>query len=410
MAFSWKLSPTPTGPLQLPPRQRPRAAALHAAAGSGLLLLLALAGCAGTASPSAVPMVTVIAPAAALTEGEPLNLGIRAEPAPRTDLTVAVTITYGGCALQQSSLSVTIPAGDSRTMLAVPTAGAAGCTVTAAIAAGEGYRAATAADASVSVLVTAVTVQPEAPPTVVTIAADQLTVVEGDDLSFTLTAAPPPISDLTVAVTWSESGSFLTEPGPLTVEVTIPASGTATLRAATDDDSADEPDGEVTATIVDGSGYKIGTDHSVTVAVTDNDASTTAGTPPKPAPTEQPCRIIDINGTVDCPLVSIRADASSVTEGNPASFTLTSDRVPESAITVSLNWLYSPSRIVGTPPATATFDAGSSTASVTIQTVDDGEPGGGFDLRVFVSDDLASSSNRYYLTGPPAVVEVQDAG
>jgi hypothetical protein len=242
---------------------------------------------------------------------------------------------------------------------------------------------------------------------VVTIAADQLTVVEGDDLSFTLTAEPPPASDLTVTVTWSESGSFLTEPGPLTV--TIPTSGTATLRAATDNDSADEPNGEVTVTIVHGSDYEAGTVYSATVTVTDNDASTTAGTPPTPAPEISPCAT-DGYGITNCPLVSISADASPVTEGDPASFTLTSDRVPESAITVSLEWLYSSSRIVGTPPATATFDAGSSTASVTIQTVDDGEPDGGFELRVFVSDDLASASNRYALTGPPAVVKVQDAG
>ncbi|MDE0117729.1 MAG: hypothetical protein OXT07_14085, partial [bacterium] len=53
--------------------------------------------------------------------------------------------------------------------------------------------------------------------------------------------------------------------------VTIPASGTATLTVATTDDSADEPDGTVTATLVDEADYDLGALKTATIAVSDND-------------------------------------------------------------------------------------------------------------------------------------------
>jgi hypothetical protein len=239
---------------------------------------------------------------------------------------------------------------------------------------------------------------------VVTIAADQLTVVEGDDLSFTLTAEPPPASDLTVTVTWSESGSFLTEPGPLTV--TIPTSGTATLRAATDNDSADEPNGEVTVTIVHGSDYEAGTVYSATVTVTDNDVSSTAATPPAPAPA--PAKWKCPPGTY-CPFVNIDTGVASVREGSPVVFTMTADPVPLSAITVSLEWRYPPARTVGEPPATVTFDAGSSTASFRVLTINNLIEDGDSTLQVVIGRDTISASNAYGLgLHPITTVTIED--
>ena len=57
----------------------------------------------------------------------------------------------------------------------------------------------------------------------VTISPDESSVVEGSDLSFTLTAVPPPASALPVTLSWSDPGSFLAETLPRTV--TIPTDG-----------------------------------------------------------------------------------------------------------------------------------------------------------------------------------------
>ena len=122
-------------------------------------------------------------------------------------------------------------------------------------------------------------IPPETLP-VVHVASVSPSVTEGDPVSFTLSATPAPAAEVTVAVRWSESGSFLTANVPRTV--TIPTTGAATLSAATDDDSADEPDGMVTVTVGGGSGYTLGTPDSATVTVTDNDAP--PATPTRPPP------------------------------------------------------------------------------------------------------------------------------
>ena len=62
--------------------------------------------------------------------------------------------------------------------------------------------------------------------------------VNGNDLSFTLTATPAPESSLEVTMRWSDPGSFLAERGMRTV--TIPTSGRVMLRTVTDF-GADEP-------------------------------------------------------------------------------------------------------------------------------------------------------------------------
>lgn len=371
-----------------------------------------------------------------MTAGGELYFSIRADPAPRTDLTVGVTvsssptgvhtISYGGCKVARSSEPVTIAAGDSSTPLEVPTSGAAGCTVTATIADGQGYRVGRSADASAAVDVTGSTDLPPPPAPaepVVTIAADRSSVVEGEGLSFTVTAAPPPASALEVTVSWSDPDSFLAESVPRTVTVPT-SSSTVKLRAATTDDSADEPDGVVTATISGGSGYTIGSPASAPVTVTDNDASTTTSTPPPP-PVQWKCPPESLpRGPEEplppwlylperpeppfyCSLVSIRADVMSVTEGDDISFELTAEPAPESDLTVSLSWGANASR-VGARPSTVTIAAGSSTASFTVQTIDNSIPDGTSRCIAYVTPRAASESNPYGLETPTAKVEIED--
>ena len=316
-----------TGGFQQPPvrdpggRRVPRP--LRRTAGFALLLILALAGC-GKMGPagSAQPVVT-IAPAASVAEGGPPRFLVRAAPAPTADLTVAVTIASPDCTLTQAPKSVTIAAGKTEATLTVPTsgsgAGAEGCTVTATIAAGAGYTLGGATVAATSETITPATETPgtetpvtETPVTetpVVTVTATAATVTEGSPVSFTLTAAPPPSSALTVNVSWSESGSFLTGSRPQTV--TIPTSGTASLSADTADDGADEPDGSVTLTVAAGSGYTVGNTRSATTAVEDDDARA---------------------------LIPVVTMSRPVVIDNSITFKFTATPAPASTLTVSLTW------------------------------------------------------------------------
>ena len=108
-------------------------------------------------------------------------------------------------------------------------------------------------------------------------------VTEGTAATFTVTASPAPASDLDVAVTVSQSGDFA---GTGSRTVTIPATGSATFPVATTDDSTDEPDGSVTATLSTGAGYTLSSNSSTaTVAVSDNDDAPPPPPPPPPPST-----------------------------------------------------------------------------------------------------------------------------
>ncbi len=344
-----------------------------------VLLLLALAGCrVGTDSASQTPVVTIAAAADSVAADSPLWFVVRAAPAPRADLVVGVTIKQSGCELTNAPTSVTIAAGKKEAMLQVQAAAAGvgpeGCTVTAAIAAGEGYRKGDAASARATLTPNGQIPEAEEPaPPEVTIEANASTVTEGGEVSFTLTATPAPRSDLTVTVRWSGDGSFLPASPPETA--TIPATGTFELKVTIPDNRVDEQDGSVTVTVEAGTGYTVGTQGAATVEVTDNDPAANGG-PAAPPPRSEP-------PAPQKPVVSIATEATSVTEGGTVSFTLTADPAPSSDLSVNLLW--SVARLVSTTtprsyatthhyfqgPAPVTISASSSTATVAVTAPDD---------------------------------------
>ena len=173
-------------------------------------------------------------------------------------------------------------------------------------------------------------------------------VTEGTDATFTVTATPAPSADLDVTVGVSQSGDYVTT-GSRTV--TITTSGTATFTVATTNDTTDEPDGSVTATISSGTGYTVSSSAgAATVAVSDDDAAT-------------------------LPEISITA-GSGVTEGTAASFTLTASPAPAAdlditiAVSQSGNYVTTGSRTVTIP------SSGSKTFTVTTTDDSDDEPDG----------------------------------
>ena len=126
--------------------------------------------------------------------------------------------------------------------------------------------------ASRSVVDAADTGPPPGGQPMVTIAAADESVTEGEPVRFTLTATPPPAAPLEVSLRWEQTGSWLD--GELPSTRTISEAGTAEVEAATEDDQVDdEPNGEVNVTVNSGRGYRVGDPNKATVAVTDNETS-----------------------------------------------------------------------------------------------------------------------------------------
>ena len=226
---------------------------------------------------SRCPGVTIASVTESATEGTPLEFEVSSDPAPTAALTVSITLDADGCTLVQSlAPTVTIAAGDARATLTVETTGVEvgdGCTVTAAIAPGDGYEVGDTATSASATLTPGGDADPRTPQApAVTIAADAGSVAEGTPVSFTLTASRAPTEPLTVNVSWDQTGSFLTATCPPTVTIAA-GNNTAVLSANTDDDSTDESNGSVTVSVLSGSGYTVGSPSAANVQVTDNDAA-----------------------------------------------------------------------------------------------------------------------------------------
>ena len=106
----------------------------------------------------------------------------------------------------------------------------------------------------------------------VSIVADAAAVQEGQAARFTVTRTGHATEPLAVKVEVTETGRVIAGEPP--TEVTFAANvRTAALLVPTDDDTTDEPDGAVTATLAAGAGYVTADPVAATVTVTDNDAA-----------------------------------------------------------------------------------------------------------------------------------------
>ena len=181
---------------------------------------------------------------------------------------------------------------------------------------------------------------PPPPPTPeVTIAAGA-DITEGSQATFTLTASPAPTQSISVSVSPSQSGAFGV--GSTAKTVTIGTSGTATISFSTTNDSVDEVDGSVTATVDSGSGYTVSSSQSpATLAVADDDV----------------------------PELSIASDGN-VTEGSAASFTISASPTPHTALTANVDVTATGSFGVTTGARTVTIPT-SGSQSFTVSTSGD---------------------------------------
>ena len=302
--------------------------------------------------PPAITPVVSITGGGAVIEGGDATFTVTASPSPSSVLTVNLTVSQTGSFVAPGDLgskTVAVPTSGSATYTVATvddSADEANGAVTATVGTGSGYSV-HGTNSSASVTVNDNDDPPAITP-VVSITGGGA-VIEGGDATFTVTASPSPSSVLTVNLTVSQTGSFVA-PGDLgSKTVAVPTSGSATYTVATVDDSADEANGAVTATVGTGSGYSVhGTNSSASVTVNDNDD------PPAITP------VVSITG------------GGAVTEGGDATFTVTASPSPSSVLTVNLT-------VSQTGSFVAPGDLGSKTVAVptsgsatyTVATVDD---------------------------------------
>ena len=203
----------------------------------------------------------------------------------------------------------------------------------------------------------------ESPPQQeVTISASTTPVTEGTSATFTITANPAPTSPLTVNVDVSEDGDVISGT-PSSIVIINANNTTAILTVNTDNDEADESNSVVTAEVETGTGYTVGSSSSASVTVEDNDDPAPPSTPPSTPPSQQQ--------PVTPPEITISAGTTPVIEGTSATFTITASSAPTTAITVSVSVTEDGAVISGTPSSTVTIDANTTTATLTVDTVND---------------------------------------
>ena len=298
------------------------------------------------------PLVSFTAPEA-ITEGESAVLTFTRVGGVSHELEVSVSVLPTGDFLSGAAptgdflsgaapTSVTLAAGSATTDLSIPTVDDSTPEADGSIA----VLLRQGADYDITgTLLRQVSVKDNDRPTV-TVAAVTTHIDEGGNAVFRVTATGGVILQaLTVPVTVSESGAMITAGTSLPTSVTL----TATQRSAditipTDDDTTGESDGVITATLTDGTLYDLGDDSSEEVTVRDDD-----------------------------PLVSFTAP-DAITEGENAVFTFERVGGVSHELEVSVSVLPTGDYLSGAAPTSVTFAADSTTADLTIATVDDSTP------------------------------------
>ena len=214
-----------------------------------------------------LPVVTVAADAAMVTEGADAAFTLTRAGDASEALTVSFAVTDGGAVLTGTApTDVTFQAGmdTARVTLATEDDGAdeADAAVTLTVQSDPAWNLGTPSAATV-------TVRDDEHPAV-TVATDTATITEGGDAVFTLTRTLFTAAELEVTVAVTETGAVLTGAAPVSVRFGA-GDATATLRLGTDDDDADEPETTVTVALADGADYDLGDPSQAAVTVRDDD-------------------------------------------------------------------------------------------------------------------------------------------
>ena len=226
--------------------------------------------------PPATPTVRLSAGAYSASEGDAASLTVNINPQRNAATALGLTCAHGTAAAGDYAAcpaSVTIPANAAAHTFTVQT------TEDTTVEPDETFTV-TLASAPAGVAIgspatATVTITDDDAEPVVTIAPGDA-VTEGTAATFTVTASRASASALDVEVTVAEApgANFLAASDEGAHTVTLAAGETSkVLTIATSPDNDDEPNGPVTATLADGTGYAPGTPATASVAVADDDAT-----------------------------------------------------------------------------------------------------------------------------------------
>ena len=267
-------------------------------------------------------------------EGDILTFTVTATPAPTAPLNVDVTVTAtGSYAVPATTYTAPIPTSGSWLMKLSSYADSIDepdGTVTATIDQGSGYTISSTAGSAT------LTVQDDDDPPLpqVGISSGHMSIVEGDDVTLTITSTPAPTSPLTVPLSIVATGDFGVTSGSRTV--TIPTSGSLTHTISTTDDDTPESDGSLSILLGTGAGYDRSLNGSYRyIQIADNDFTFAALQSPQSAqPAQASGPTISITTSVPA-----RAEANGkriIPEGNAFTVTVTADSPPSSDLTVKV--------------------------------------------------------------------------
>ncbi len=204
----------------------------------------------------------------------------------------------------------------------------------------------------------------------ISIVAGTSPVTEGDDATFTLTAAPAPMTNLTVTVTVDDgAGDFIVSPAPTMVTITA-SNTTATLTVMTDNDSVDEADGMITATVGTGAGYTVSSSSTARVTVEDDD---------------------DARVTVNPPALTVDEAGSDTT----ADYTLVLDTMPTADVTIAVVSDTDTAATVSSASLTFTPTDWDTAQTVTVTGVNDDDDNSDDERTATVSHTAASADGNY---------------
>ncbi|WP_419838108.1 S8 family serine peptidase [Candidatus Poriferisodalis sp.] len=288
-----------------------------------------------------LPVVSVSA-GAGVSEGADAVFTVSAVPAPTSPVNVVVDVSASGDFVVSSARRTVVLSGASATLAIATSDDAvdeADGSVTVTLVDGASYDVGTSRAATVSVA------DDDVPPPVVSITAGSGG-AEGTSATFAVTASSAPAANLEVSVMVAATGDFGVAAGTRTATILAGTTG-ATLTVATADDSVDEPDGSVTATLAAGSGYTVGPQATQSAQIADDDD------PP-----------------VVIPEVSVTA-GGAVSEGAGAVFTVTASEPKSAAFDVGVTVSATGEWGVAGGSQTVSFAANAASATLTVPTVGD---------------------------------------
>ena len=377
-----------------------------------------------TVTRAALPVATIAADASPVAEGTAATFTVSLDQSAPEALTVAVDVTESGSVLSGTPpASVAFAEGAASATLTAPTTGNSvvepDSTVTARVRGGNGYTVDPAATASV-------TVENDDAATF-TVSAEPATIREGESATLTVEIANGVTfaEQQTLALSASGTASASDYSG-VSAALTLAAgasSASLTLAAATDDE---EEEAETVTVTASHDGAEVGSatvtihsiSHDATLedlslsgvdfgtfsgAVTSYEASVghgvetvavtaTAGHPLATVTVEPGHEVslsvganrIDVTVTAEdgtttrtytvtvtraaLPVATITADATPVSEGTAATFTVSLDQSAPEALTVAVDVTESGSVLSGTPPASVAFAEGAASATLTAPT------------------------------------------